>query len=124
MVTLDAGSNLNEAIVNFTGDTTQFNVAAGLCLHDTVQTIYGDAEKGFIGYAENLYSQTKTPVASGRGYTGVIFMTRLSAVKQVSGHIVGICPYNEGEPFRYYFGAGWSKFGFPKDQDWFMYLMN
>jgi hypothetical protein len=27
-----------------------------------------------------------------------------------------------GEEFRFYFGAGWNKHGFPSDQDWYSYL--
>jgi hypothetical protein len=124
VITINAGSNLNEARVIFTGDTVQYRLAAGIYLHDSIQSVIGDVEKGFIGYAEDLLSQTKTPVPSGRGYTGLVFLSRLSEVKQISNHLVGISQYKSGEVFSYYFGAGWSKFGFKTDQDWFAYLAN
>lgn len=121
-ITINAGSNLNEADVLFIGDTTQFRLAAGIFLHDSIQNIAGDAEKGFIGYAENTMSQTANPVPSGRGYSGMVFLNRLAEVKQAYGHVLAISHYQQGEVFRYYFGAGWEKFGFNTDQDWFLYL--
>lgn len=122
VITINAGSNLNEARIKYTGDTTGFQLAAGIYLHDSIQSIYISTEKGYIGYAEDLMSETKNPVSSGRGYTGVVFPGSISEVKQVSGHLIGISDYKTGEEFRYFFGAGWSKFGFGSDQDWFGYL--
>jgi hypothetical protein len=121
-ISLDAGTHMNEAKVVFTGDTAQFRLAAGITLHDTVQQLVGHAEKGFVGYAENLYSQTPHPVYCGRGYTGLIFLNRLSDVKQQAGHILGISHYKAGEVYRYFFGAGWNRYDFKTDQDWFNYL--
>lgn len=122
-ITLNAFTNLNEAEVEFDGDTTGYKLAAGICLHDTVQSISSSVQKGYIAYAENLYSETNgTP--SGRGYTCVIFPAGVSAIKQVAGHIIGISNYNNGDVYRYFFGAGWSKSGFKSDQDWFRYVSN
>jgi hypothetical protein len=122
LITLKAGSNLNEARIKYYGDTTGFKLAAGIYLHDSIQNINSSVEKGFIGYAENLVSQSKNPVPSGRGYTGVVFPGGVNEIKKVSDHIIGICDYKTGDEFRYFFGAGWSKFGFASDQDWFGYL--
>jgi len=122
LITIKAGSNLNESKIKFIGDTTGFQIAAGLYLHDSIQNINASVENGYLGYAEDLISQAKKPEPSGRGYTGVIFPGNISEVRQVSNHILGICNYKTGEEFRYFFGAGWSKFGFASDQEWFGYL--
>jgi hypothetical protein len=122
MVSLDAGSNLSEVRIKYTGDTTNIQLAAGIYLHDSIQNKSVNAAQGCIGYAENLISQGQVPTPSGRGYTGVVFPVKLSETKQLSGHILGICKYRIGDEFRYYFGAGWNKHGFASDQDWFSYL--
>jgi len=122
MISLDAGSNFNEAVVMYTGDTTQIRLAAGIVLHDSIQSIVGGAAQGYLGYAEDVYTQDLKRVSSGRYYTGVIFHHPVVEKKQVKGHLVGISKYKIGEEFRYYFGAGWSRHGFKKDLDWFRYL--
>lgn len=123
VITLDAGSNLNEAVVKYTGDTANIRLAAGIFLHDSIQSISGDATKGYLGYAENAYSESDYPlVAAGRSFTGVVFPGKVIETKQLAGHLLAICDYRMGEEFRYYFGAGWNKHGFASDQDWFGYL--
>lgn len=122
MVSLDAGSNLNEIRVRYTGDTSDIRLAAGIYLHDSIQSLNVNDEKTYIGYAENIQSEEKVPVAVGRGYTGVVFPTIWVDTKQLSGHWVSIYNYKVGEEFRYFAGSGWSKHGFPADKDWFAYL--
>jgi hypothetical protein len=121
LITIDAGSPLNEAVIRYTGDTTNIQLAAGIFLQDTVQTVAGSTTQGFIGYAEDAFAQgTKT--SAGRRYEGVVFDAPVVAVKQLQNHLIGISNYKVGEPFRYYFGAGWNKFGIKKDSDWFSLL--
>lgn len=121
-IILNAGTNLNEVKVKYTGDIESFDLAAGIYLHDSIQNINSSVENGYIGYAENLISQGKVPVPSGRGFTGVIFPGGLKEVKNQYSHILGIADYKTSEEFRYFFGAGWSKWGFYSDQEWFSYL--
>lgn len=124
VVNLDAGSNLNEVKVKYTGDTTNIRLAAGMYLHDSVQSLNVNPDLSTIGYAEDYMSDTKKPVAAGRGYTGVVFTGQWLESKKLSKHMVGICDYKIGEEFHYYFGAGWNKHGFATDKDWFNYLNN
>lgn len=124
MITLDAGSNLNQAVVVYKGDTSQIRLAAGVYLHDSVQSLDGVAAHGYIGYGENVYTQDLTKVSAGRCYTGVVFEKEIPLVKKVKGHCVAIFNYKMGQEFKYYFGAGWNKFGFKNDSDWFQYLSN
>ena len=125
VITLDAGSNLNEGIVKYSGDAANLQLAVGLCLHDSVQSINGNAEKGYLGYAENVFKEIDNrSVALGRCFTGVVFSDKVLETKQLAGHVIGICKYNIGEEFRFFFGAGWNKHGFPSDQDWYSYLVS
>jgi len=123
-VTLDAGSNLNEAVVVYKGDTTQIRLAAGVYLHDSIQSLDGVAARGYIGYGENVYTQDLDKISAGRCYTGVVFGQAVPVIKRVKGHCVALFNYKMGQEFNYYFGAGWSKFGFKNDSDWFQYLSN
>lgn len=124
LVNLDAGSNLNEARIKYTGDTTDIMLAAGIFLHDTIQSATSNAAQGFIAYAEDAsYLDTKkVKVALGRCYTGVVFPDEVLETKQMAGHLIGVSRYKVGDEFRYFFGAGWSKHGFKKDSDWVAYL--
>ena len=124
VVSLDAGSNLNEVRVRYTGDTTEMRLAAGIYLHDSLQSLNVNQDLSTIGYAEDLMSESKKPVPAGRGYTGVVFPGSWQESKKLSGHEVGIVNYTIGEEFQYYFGAGWNKHGFATDKDWFNYLNN
>ena len=38
------------------------------------------------------------------------------------GHVLGVCTYQPDDTFVYYWGSGWSKYGFPSDKDWTDYL--
>jgi len=121
VITIDAGSQLNQAVVRYTGDTTNIQLAVGISLQDTLQTIAGSATQRFFGYAENAFVQG-TKISAGRRYEGVVIDAPVVAVKQLQNHLVGVCNYKVGEPFKYYFGAGWNKFGIKKDSDWFSLL--
>jgi len=122
VVNLDAGSNLNEVRVRYTGDTTEMRLAAGIWLHDSIQGLNVNQNLATIGYGENLMSEGKKPVPAGRGYAGVVFPGSWKESKKISDHMVGIFTYKIGEEFQYYFGAGWNKHGFATDKDWFNYL--
>ena len=124
LVNLDAGSNLNEVRVRYTGDTTEMRLAAGIYLHDSIQSLNVNQNNETIGYAEDLMSESKKPVPAGRGYSGVVFPGNWQESKKISSHIVGIFNYKIGEEFLYYFGAGWNKHGFATDTDWYNYLNN
>ncbi len=129
LIYIDAGTQFNKAFVSYENAPDNMNVAAGIFLHDGKGIIKTNKEKGFIAYAENAVSDAGVP--SGRNYVGVIFKRELKNTKQTNEHILAI-PYRLDEylskktqPYHtyvYYFGAGWSKWGFPTDEDWFAYM--
>ena len=40
------------------------------------------------------------------------------------GHVLGISDYEPGTEYVYYWGSGWSKYGFAADTEWTKYLEN
>jgi len=121
VITVDAGNQLNKATVEYEDKSkTKMQVAAGIFLHDSIGTPVSEPKKGYIAYAENAVSDAGVP--SGRSYVGVIIPTPIDTVITKQKHLLAISNYRADRPFIYYFGAGWSKWGFPKDKDWFDYM--
>lgn len=116
VVSLDAGSQFNKATVTYDGDFDSIQLAAGIFLHDGSGIVHVNREKGFITYAENATSDFGVP--AGRNYVGVIFTTPILEIYQDDVHIAGVVDYKKGDELVYYFGAGWSEWGFPSDEDW------
>ncbi len=120
IISLDAGSQLSKAVVSYDGDFEQIQVAGGIWLHKEIGNIAESKEGGYIAYAENAVSDAGVP--SGRDYIGVILPGGVVNIKQQNEHLLAIADYKKGEEFTYYFGAGWSKWGFDSDQAWFDYI--
>jgi hypothetical protein len=83
-------------------------------------TIEVNRESGTIAYAENAVSDAGLP--AGRNYLGVVFTTPVKEIFQDTEHIAGATAYSVDQPFVYYFGGGWSQWGFADDKDWFNYV--
>lgn len=116
-ITSDAGSLLNKAIVKFEGADKEMKLAGGIFIHDGKGSIKDSADKGFIAYAENAVSDAGVP--SGRNYVGVLIPQGATESQKDKEHVLIMTDYKPGTEFTYYFGGGWSKWGFPTDADWF-----
>ncbi len=119
LISLDAYSQLNKAIVTCENDLDTLQLAAGIFLHTVIGDIKADKEAGYIAYAENAVSDAG--LASGRNYVAAILPV-IKEIKQDETHLLVLADYKKTEPFIYYFGAGWSKWGFESDEDWFNYV--
>ena len=122
VITLDAGSQFCKANVSYQGNFETIDLAAGIFLHSELGDIKTDKDAGTIAYAENAVSDAGLP--AGRNYVGVIFTTPVKEIFQDSEHIAGVSSYTKEQSFVYYFGAGWSQWGFETDADWFNYVNN
>ncbi len=118
-VTIDAGCQLNKAEVSYEVDSIM-PIAAGIYLHDSIDNYLADAKAGYIAYAENAVSDAGVP--SGRSYVGVIMYSDITATPIIDKSLLAVTEYNPQAKFTYFFGAGWSKWGFEKDEDWFAYM--
>ncbi len=114
-VSLDAGSQLNKALVTYEGAPEDMQIAAGITLHKEL----GRIAKGrdYLAYAENAVSDVGLP--SGRTYTAVV-VPGAKTVKQDKAHVFAVADYKGA--LTYYFGGGWSKWGFDTDEAWFNYV--
>ena len=120
-ISLDAGSQLNKGSVTYEGTLPpNFQVATGITLHDNKGVMKSDQKAGYIAYAETATSDAGVP--EGRDYIGVVVPETITSVKVQDDHLLAIESYQPQQQFTYYFGAGWSKWGFSSDQAWFDYV--
>ncbi len=120
-ISLDAGSQLNKGYVTYEGTLPpNFQVATGITLHANKGVMKSDQKAGYIAYAETATSDAGVP--EGRDYIGVVVPETIASVKVQDDHLLAIEPYLPQQQFTYYFGAGWSKWGFSSDQAWFDYI--
>jgi len=121
VVSLDAGSQLNKGVVSFDGNFTDIKVAAGIFLHNDPGNIKTDIVAGFNAFGEIATSDAGVP--AGRIYVATVIPggKMMGSLKQ-QNHILAVAPYKKGEKFTYYFGGGWSQWGFPTDEAWFDYV--
>lgn len=132
VITLDAGSQLNKTMVSYTNIKETLPITAGLVLHEeNGGTNAGDATKGYIAYAD----PTNNPTAGhGTIYVGSVFPAVMNETKVemfpkdganymgAFGHVLAIGTYEPDSEFTYYWGSGWSKYGFANMEAWTTYL--
>ncbi|MDR1667986.1 MAG: DUF4861 domain-containing protein [Bacteroidales bacterium] len=119
LISLDAGSQLNKAIVSFDGDFTAIRVAAGISLHNKGGVTRIRQEEEYIGYGETATSDAGLP--AGRNFVGVI-LPGMTGTATYANQLLALAPYSKGEKLTYYFGGGWNQWGFADDDAWFDYL--
>lgn len=119
-ITVNAGSLLNKGAVSYSGSECNMELAPGINLHDGKGNLKQNVANGTMGYAEDAVSNAKLP--SGRNYVGVFVPVKVNAGKKEPEHGLLTSGYKVGEKFSYYFGGGWSKWGYPTDEDWFKAL--
>ena len=121
VISLDAGSQLNKGVVSFDGNFTDIKVAAGIFLHRDPGNVKTDIVAGYNAFGEIATSDAGVP--AGRNYVATVIPDgkMIGSLKQ-QDHILAIAPYKKGEKFTYYFGGGWSQWGFPTDEAWFEYV--
>ncbi len=120
-ISLDAYSQFNKAVVSYDGDFDNFQVAGAIWLHSEKElgNMKSNQEAGYVAYGENA-SDSKVP--AGRTYLGVIFPNGMKIADRHNDHLIGLADYKKGDKFTYYFGAGWSDWGFATDDSWFDYV--
>ena len=114
-VTCDAGSPLCTGTIRFEG-ADPIRVATGIFMDkDSVNTVF-DKENRIIAYTKNTTS--KKGVAQGQTYIAVYApgMTGEPMIENKNYFVTN--DYKLGDELTYYFGAGWSKWKFPTEQDW------
>jgi len=116
-ITTNAGSMLNKAEVKYSGPVQKLELAAGIFLHDGKGTLKQIISNGTSAYAEEAVSDAKVP--SGRNYVGFYIPSKVNDARKEGEHGLMTSSYKVGDTFTYYFGGGWSKWGYLSDDAWF-----
>ena len=133
IISLDKGSQLNKTVVSFDNLQEITPVVTGIVLHKQNPMGYSfDADAGYIAYADSTENAANN---NGVIYIGAVFpATVKGAFAQVFselerkergdalGHVLAVNDYEPGAEYIYYWGSGWSKYGFEADTDWNKYL--
>lgn len=128
LISLDAGSHLNRTVVHYNGLSVPTPLVAGLVIHTPGDDYETDPGEGYIAYAD-----AEDP-ENGRIYVGAVFPEPLvragavyfsreeQAVRRAKGHVLAESLYRPGAGYVYYWGAGWSKWGFDSPAAWYKYV--
>lgn len=125
IISLDAGSHLNKAMVSFSGLTRPTPLAVGIVVHNENPNAYVQNNAGGYMCYEDLgdpiqYKEkyrAKQNQDFGHIYVGTVFPQTMSAMKYQSenglpgayGHILAISSVADTTPFTYYFGSAWDR---------------
>ena len=137
VISLDAGSQLNKTVVTYENLTEATPVVAGVVLHEPLDQCHymASAEDGYILYADPTDNVNNN---NGTIYVGCVFPGMLTDAKPVmyeepektqerggaDGQLLAYADYQPGSPFIYYWGSGWSKYGFETAEAWDTYIQN
>ncbi len=132
IISLTKGSQLNKTIVSYAGMTKTMPVATGLVIHPENQTDYVlEGDKGYIAYADLTDNVNND---NGIIYVGAVMPKKVKEAKTTmfsdkeakergaSGHVLAISNYKPDTEYVYYWGSGWSKYGFESMEAWTHYL--
>lgn len=131
-ISLSKGSQLNKTVVSYQGLQKTTPVATGLVIHPENPTAYMlEGEKGYIAYADLTDNVNND---NGIIYVGAVMPEKVTEAKAAmfsdkevkergaSGHVLAVSNYKPGTEYTYYWGSGWSKYGFDTMADWVTYL--
>ena len=141
IISLDAGSHLNKAIVSYQGLTRPTPLAVGIVVHNENPNAYVQNNAGGYMCYEDLGDPTqykekyraKQNQDFGKIYVGAVFLQTMKSMKfqaerglpGANGHILAISSVTDNTPFTYYFGSGWDRneeTGIFSLTDWEAYL--
>ena len=132
IISLDKGSQLNKTIITYVGLTKTMPIATGLVIHPENPAAYVlEGDKGYIAYADLtdnvnngngiIYVGAVTPAAP-QETKAALFPDKEAKERGALGHVLAISNYKPESQYTYYWGSGWSKYGFKSMEDWTDYL--
>jgi hypothetical protein len=136
IISLDKGSQLNKTVVYYTGLKKPAELGVGIVIHPSNPEGYVmNKDMGYIGY-EDLTDNVNNN--NGKIYVGAVFPIALKETKALlfskkesnelrggaTGHVLAVSNYLPQSEFIYYWGDGWSKWGFPSKDLWEKYLQH
>ena len=137
IISLDAGSQLNKTVVTYDNLAAPTTVVAGVVLHNPLDECryIASAEDGYLAYADPTDNVNNN---NGTIYVGCVFPEAITEAKPVmyeepektelrggaDGQLLAYTEYAPGSELVYYWGSGWSKYGFDTDEAWNTYIQN
>ena len=131
LITLDYGSQLNRTTLRYFGLSRSVELAAGIVVHESNPKAYEeDAQAGYIAY-EDLTMEPEEGNGSiflgacrPDGFVSTAYRPMEEPKAGALGHILATQPYRPFAVYTYYWGYGWSKYGFENMDAWKSYLLN
>ena len=119
VITLDAGSYLNKAVISYTNLKEAMPVTTGIVLREPDGVVAADAANGYITYVDPT---TDRKGGNGKIFIGAAFPAQVKEAKVVllsekekkerggaDGHVLAISEYEPGSEYTYYWGSAWNK---------------
>ena len=132
IISLAKGMQLNKTTIIYAGLTKTMSVATGLVIHPENTTNYAlEGDKGYIAYADLTDNVNND---NGVIYVGAVMPSKVKETKAAmfsdkeakergaSGHVIAVSNYKPNSEYVYYWGSGWSKYGFESMEAWTDYL--
>lgn len=132
IISLEKGSQLNKTVVSYAGLSKTTPVATGLVIHPENPAAYVlEGDKGYIAYADLTDNVNND---NGIIYVGAVMPNKVKEAKAMmlsdkeakergaTGHVLAISNYKPNAEYTYYWGSGWSKYGFESMEAWTNYL--
>ncbi len=125
-IQLDRNSQFNKTTISYTGLGKAASVITGLVMHKDNTTRYGiAADKSYMTYEDLTCNPQnnngKIFVAAMFPQTPMKIEPQMLAVAESQGgvgHVAAFSTINGSAAYTYYWGAGWTKFGFPTLEVW------
>lgn len=132
VITLDAGSYMNKAVIAYSNLKEAIPVATGIVLHEPNGQVVTDAKNGYITYVDPTDNVNND---NGKIFVGAAFPAYVKEAKSVlfsakekterggaDGHVLAISDYEPGSDYTYYWGAAWSKADIKDAAGWNKYV--
>lgn len=116
IITLDAGSHLNECLVWYDGLTDSVTTVAGFPRRDHSEAVT-DAERGIIAYAD----PTQGP-DNGKAMLGIVLGREPRETAEAHGHILVRTKIAPTDTLAYDWGFAWDRADIKSMEDWKAYL--
>lgn len=116
IISLDAYSLFNKVTNIFEAETRELKLATSIVMDKSKTSATFNDSDGIIAY------ETPGTEADGTIYTAAIHPAGFESVMVLGGHYAGLNKYQPGKRYTYYTGAGWSKAGFNRFEDWTQFV--
>lgn len=114
-ISIDAGSQMSKMSVDYSNDSIM-DVAAGLVKRADGDSVFFAADKSFVAYKD------KENQKNGTTFLALVSPTQFADTKVNCNHVLGTMAISPEQNAEYYFGFGWSKWGFDSFEQWIQYV--